>query len=169
MRLLVVRHAIAEDRDSFARRNPNDDERPLTSEGSRKMERAALALASLVKDPDLLATSPLTRAQQTAAILARAYDGLVPIELAALAPGGGVKGCLAWLREQEEGSTIVIVGHEPELGVLASALLAPRARQFIELGKAGACLLDFDGAPAEGSATLSWLLRPRELRRLADR
>ena len=49
MRLLVVRHAIAEDREAFARSHKDDADRPLTSEGRRKMERAALGLKELLR------------------------------------------------------------------------------------------------------------------------
>ena len=70
MNVLVIRHAIAEDRDVFARTEKDDDERPLTDEGRKKMARGAQGLHTLVPKLDLIASSPLVRAQQTAAIVA---------------------------------------------------------------------------------------------------
>src|SRR6267142_2251429 len=76
MRLLVVRHAIAEDREAFARSHKDDANRPLTSEGRNKMERAALGLRALVPELDVLAASPYKRAFDTAEIIASAYGDL---------------------------------------------------------------------------------------------
>src|SRR3989442_14427769 len=75
MRLLVVRHAIAEDREAFARSHKDDSTRPLTPDGRRKMERAALGLKELVPELDVLAASPYKRAIETAEIIAAAYGG----------------------------------------------------------------------------------------------
>src|SRR5262245_49797749 len=59
MHLLVVRHAIAEDKDVFARTGRSDDLRPLTDDGRAKMRRAADGLRSVAPEVDLVATSPL--------------------------------------------------------------------------------------------------------------
>jgi broad specificity phosphatase PhoE len=67
--LLLVRHAIAEERGAAW---PDDDQRPLSHDGARKWKRAARGLARVVPSVDLLLTSPLTRTFQTAEILARA-------------------------------------------------------------------------------------------------
>ena len=61
MRLLLIRHAIAEEREDFARTGKDDGLRPLTDDGRKKMKQAARGLRGLVPDIDLLATSPLTR------------------------------------------------------------------------------------------------------------
>src|SRR3989442_2786257 len=91
MRLLVVRHAIAEDREAFARSHKDDSTRPLTPDGRRKMERAALGLKELVPELDVLAASPYKRAIETAEIIAAAYGGvsLVPGPAPTPRPGGG--------------------------------------------------------------------------------
>src|SRR5881392_380489 len=90
MRLLVVRHAIAEDREAFARSHKDDADRPLTSEGRRKMERAALGLKVLVPELDVLAASPYKRALDTAEIIAASYRGLTVERVPELAPGAGL-------------------------------------------------------------------------------
>src|SRR2546425_8241878 len=75
VRLLVVRHAIAEDREAYARSHRDDAARPLTSEGRRKMEGVALGLRQLVPTIDLLAASPFRPALETAEIIAQTYVG----------------------------------------------------------------------------------------------
>lgn len=73
MKLLVVRHAVAMEREEFARTGQSDDLRPLTADGARKMRRVARGLRAEIETLDLLVTSPLVRAVQTAGIVADAY------------------------------------------------------------------------------------------------
>jgi phosphohistidine phosphatase len=168
MRLLVVRHAIAEDRETFARTHQDDSTRPLTPEGRRKMERAALGLKHLIPELDLLAASPYKRALDTAEIVAQAYDGLTVERVAELAPGTGGDRVVAWLAGRQGRSTVAIVGHEPDLSRLVCTLLAGANRPFLELRKGAACLLEFAGPVAKAAATLDWFLGPKHLRRLAE-
>lgn len=166
MRLLVVRHAIAEDRDAFARTNKDDAARPLTTEGRRKMERSALGLRQLVPELDLLASSPFRRAVDTAGIISHAYGGLRVERVPELAPGGSVDRVVAWLQSQPAQGTIAVVGHEPDLSCMICALVCGTDNPFLELRKGAACLLDLPGRVARGAATLDWLVGPKHLRRL---
>src|ERR1035437_9242251 len=62
----IIRHASAEERSAFAATGKSNDRRPLTDEGRRKMTEAAEGLRALVPHLDVIAASPLVRAQQTA-------------------------------------------------------------------------------------------------------
>src|SRR4051812_3600232 len=75
MRLLLIRHGIAEDREAFAKKGEDDFLRPLTPAGKRKMKEGAKGLRKLFPKLDLIATSPLKRAVQTATIVYDAYGG----------------------------------------------------------------------------------------------
>jgi phosphohistidine phosphatase len=164
MQLLVVRHAIAEERETWA---PRDDAlRPLTEDGKKKMKEAAKGLHALVPRVDVVATSPLTRAKQTAVILAKVYERPEPVTTDALAPGQRPVALASWLREQETRKTVAVVGHEPSLGAIVSWFAAGSERSFLELGKGGACLLDLGGRVDAGEAILLWALRPSQLRAL---
>ena len=123
MQLLVVRHAIAEQREEFARTGKDDSQRPLTHDGRRKMRRGAVGLRAVVPAIDVLATSPLLRAVQTAEILAAVYNGRNMVTVKELSPDSEFPPFLRWLRTQDAGGTVAIVGHEPHLSGLTSWLL----------------------------------------------
>ena len=166
MHLLVIRHGLAGDREEFAKTGRPDDERPLTPKGRRRMRRNARGLRTLVPGLDLLATSPLVRAVQTADAVADAYDEPEPVTRDELRPESALEAVAAWLRALPADHTIAVVGHEPHLSRLVSWLLAGEDRSLVRLAKGGACLLSFEGAPARDGATLEWLLQPRQLRAL---
>jgi phosphohistidine phosphatase len=169
MRLLVVRHAIARDRATFARSQQDDSARPLTPEGRRKMARGALGLKRIVPELAVLAASPYKRAFDTAEIIAEAYGGLGVERVSDLAPGGTLDRVVGWLADRHARGVVAIVGHEPDLSRLVCTLLVGANGPFLELGKGAACLLEFPGAVAPGAATLDWFLGPKHLRRLAAR
>lgn len=166
MRVLLVRHAIAEDRAVWAERSTDDGLRPLTADGREKMKRAARGLATLEPKIALLATSPLVRARETAEILARAWGGIEPVETPLLGPGGTPEALGAWLGRQRPAGTAVLVGHEPDLGEIAACWLCGREAHFLAFKKGGAALLEFAAAPKEGAGVLQWLLAPAQLRSL---
>lgn len=167
MQLLLIRHAIAEEREDFSRTGKDDHLRPLTDEGRKKMKQAARGLYGLVPEIDLLATSPLTRAAQTGAILDSVYGGLEVEEIDELSPETTPAAFLLWLRQRKE-ETIAVVGHEPSLGQIFSWLLTGTERRLLAFRKGGACLLEFPDEVAAGTATLLWALTPAQLRQLAD-
>jgi phosphohistidine phosphatase len=166
MQLLVIRHGIAEDREHWAHGGHPDAERPLTDEGRRRMRRAAQGLRQVVPRLDVLASSPLVRARQSAELLSKVYDDQAVEELAQLSPEYAVDDLLPWLRHRGPGDVAAVIGHEPHLGFLIGWLLTGRHESFVELKKGAACLLEFDDPPAAGDATLRWALAPAHLRGL---
>jgi phosphohistidine phosphatase len=168
LQLLVVRHAIAEDRADFARSHKDDSARPLTPEGRRKMERGALGLKQIIPELDILATSPYKRALETAEIIAHVYGGLGVDQVPELAPGCGLDRVVGWLADLHARGVVAIVGHEPDLSRLVCALLVGANGPFLELRKGAACLLEFSGAIGPGAAALDWFLGPKHLRRLGE-
>ena len=162
--LMLLRHGIAEDRSN----DLPDHDRQLTSAG-RQRTRAVLERASALGiRVDRLVSSPLARARQTAAIAVEC--GIAPaMEISeALAPGVDPMPWLtAWLSEAP--SSLMLVGHEPDLGLLASRLIAAPAGG-IRFRKAGLARIELispetirTGNPGGGCLTL--LLTPRALLR----
>ena len=166
MQLLVVRHAIAEDRDDFAATGQDDRQRPLTPGGARKMTRAVGGLRAVVASIDVIAASPLVRAAETAEIIRAAYDVERVVSEPSLVPEGTVADVTRWLSTQRA-DVVAVVGHEPQLGHLVSYLVGGGDRPAVEMKKGAACLLEFTDSVVEGGARLIWLLPPRVLRRLA--
>src|SRR2546430_3887428 len=163
MRLLVVRHAIAEDREAFARSHKDDATRPLTPDGRRKMERAALGLKELVPELDVLAASPYKRAIETAEIISAAFGGLSVERVPDLAPGAGVDRVVSWLADRHARGSGAVVGHEPDLGQLGCALPASPNGPFLELRKGAPRLLGLARPLTPGAVTLDLLLRSKPL------
>lgn len=113
MRLLLVRHAEA------APGTP-DEERLLTPRGRTQARALGERLAREGVRPDVLLTSPLRRARETAELLGRAL-GLVPEDERRLAPGAtpeAVEEAVAG-----RGALVVAVGHQPDCGRVAAAIL----------------------------------------------
>ena len=165
MRLLVVRHGAAEDKDAFARTGQSDDLRPLTAQGKRELRDVARGIRTAVSELDVLATSPLVRAVQTAEILGDVYDRR-PVTVESLQPDAPYESFARWARSQRDKETVAIVGHEPHLSGLVSWLIASSSHSVIELKKAAACLVAIEGTPGEGSGTLLWSMPPKVLRAL---
>jgi phosphohistidine phosphatase len=168
MRLLVIRHAIAEDREKFATSGRDDSERPLTRYGKRQMKRVARGLRRTVKSIDVLGASPFVRAQQTAAIVAEAYREMPVATVPSLAPNGEPEEFAAWLGRQRIAEVVGAVGHDPHLGMLVTWLLVGRMEPRVDIEKGGAVLLEVEGAPRASCATLLWALAPAMLVRLGD-
>ncbi len=167
MQLLIIRHAIAGSREEFARTGKPDTLRPVTPKGKDKMERAARGLRRIQPDINALAASPLTRAQETADIVAHAYgiDAFDTTDV--LRPEAQPNAFETWAADRPRSGVLAVVGHEPHLSALATWLLTGDDDAALELKKGGACLLDFGGAPRRAAGELLWLLTPKQLRALA--
>ncbi|MGH9143058.1 MAG: phosphohistidine phosphatase SixA [Vicinamibacterales bacterium] len=158
--LYFVRHGLAEERgDAW----PDDTKRPLTDEGISRMRRGARSLARLGVTVEVVLTSPLVRARQTAEIVAGALDprpSLVNVD--SLAPEGTYAAVVADLEKHARKTRIALVGHEPMMGELAARFLG--SRHPIEFKKGGVCRIDVEDLPPAGPADLRWMLTPKILR-----
>lgn len=117
----IVRHAEAIERSPLI----PEEHRFLTRRGRRRFRKAAKSLATLGVEPDIILTSPLVRSVQTADILAESlrYKGELAIS-SLLSPGFRPESVDDLLRTNPRAKEIVIVGHEPDLGLLAQNFLA---------------------------------------------
>jgi phosphohistidine phosphatase len=164
MRLLIVRHADAGDAEEFAKTGQPDSMRPLSRKGRKQMRRAARALAELVPDVEIVVASPFTRAVQTQALLVEGFGSRIPTQLTdTLEPDRPPGDFAGWLRGTDQRGTLAVVGHEPHLSTLATWLMTGETESRIQIKKGGACLLDLDGDARNATATLRWLLTPKQL------
>jgi phosphohistidine phosphatase len=157
--LYIVRHAIAAERgDAW----PDDTKRPLTPRGVARFREVVQGLRALDLTLDVVLTSPLTRAKQTAELLANGLSPHPPVQVVeSLVPGAGYATVLEDLAKQSQRTRIACVGHEPDLGQLAARLIG--SRRPIPFKKGGVCRIDFE--TPSGPGTLNWLATPRLLRR----
>ena len=130
-----------------------DDERPLTKHGKKEMREVAAFLKRVKATPDLIVTSPLPRASQTAEIAAERLkvkcrkDNL-------LEPGFGRPDLERLLKKYPEES-LMIVGHEPDFSEVISELTGAS----LKLSKAGIALVDLNHSWRGGR--LLWLFPPK--------
>ncbi len=156
MRLCFLRHGIADDRGL----GMSDAERRLTGEGIAEMRAVGAGMKRLGLTFDLILTSPLPRAHETAVIAAESVGAakLVRIERM-LVDGGGLSGLRSVLTADVEATSVLLVGHEPDMSGLAGMLIGGGN---LRMKKASlACLDVLDCSP--GGATLLWLLTARQL------
>jgi len=160
--ILLVRHAIAEERP--ARAGDGDRDRQLTVAGADRFHRVARVLAAVWDPPDLVLSSPYARAWQTARILEEEGGWAAPEACPELEPAHPPAAVLAALRARAAAERIVLVGHEPVMSGLLSLLLGGSAGAVsLEMKKGGAALVRCDAPPVAGTAELIWLLPPRVL------
>jgi len=169
MRILVVRHGDAGDAQAFSHSGQPDRLRPLTARDRRRMWVAARGLLPEVPRIDLLATSPYTRALQTAEVLSKVYGDLAAREIPELEAGAALASLLAWLCVNAAHDCIALVGHAPDLAELVTCLACGSGRSpVVKIKKGGACLLSIDGALAPGAGEIRWLLDNGQLVRLGS-
>lgn len=157
MKLYLVRHAIAGERDPA--RWPDDELRPLTEAGAKRMARLARKLSRMLDRPDAVLSSPLVRAWQTAEIIQRDANWPAPQEFAALKPGVPPHELLKALRARPRLEIVAMVGHEPALSALAAFLMG-HDRPGFEFKKGGAACIEFAQGAQAGTGQLRWLLTP---------
>jgi phosphohistidine phosphatase len=165
VKLVIIRHGQAGDPDQWKAEGRDDRLRPLTPKGKKEMRKVAAGLAELVSELDVLVTSPLVRAAETAEIVAAQY-GCEIETLEVLTPERDPDEVLPWLQSQAPSRTVGLVGHEPHLSTLVGYLVTGRKSSFIELKKGGACQIEMAAPVRAGGGTLQYLLTDRDLRRL---
>lgn len=160
--LYLIRHGLAEERGEAW---PDDTKRPLTPEGMSRLKKSGRGLAQLGISFDVIITSPLARARQTAEIIAGELDPQPHVVTSeALAPGGSYAATIADLEKQTRRTRIALVGHEPGMGELAARLVG--ARHPFEFKKGAVCRIDVDELPPPAPGDLRWFVTPKMLRRL---
>ncbi len=161
--LFIVRHGIAED----AARDMRDADRRLTPDGIRKMDAVAAGLQSLGVKPQAILSSPLRRAEETAARLQRALLPNKTVEtFAPLAPGHDPAEVARALAGHRTARQLMLVGHQPDLGQLVSYLLAGAIAVQVDFKKGGVVAVEVPSLPPHGPGVLLWMLTPKQLRAL---
>ena len=168
MNLYILRHANA----GIRRANPAiDDKRPLDKEGKQQCILIATCLNALNIHFDIIASSPLKRALQTASLVGMeiGYEAKI-MKTEALAPPATVADFNKLVAEFASHENVLVVGHNPNLQHFLASLISRAStngssgpeRASIRLRKGALARVDCSGRPA----TLNWLLDARMLRTL---
>ena len=115
-----------------------DDLRELTSEGVERLHVASRSYARIMTAPQRILHSPLVRARQTATILAQACNFPLALEENPLLRPGGQPAAMVDLLQGELLSgveSMVLVGHEPNLGNLLGLLVSGTEHLSLPMGK----------------------------------
>jgi len=167
MEIYLVRHGIAQ---QLGQKNQfTDEKRALTSQGRDRMREIARGLKRLGVVPDLIMTSPLARAVETAGIVAEGL-GLEAKQVRtteSLAPGGSFDRLFEEIKRQKRTESVVLVGHEPDLSSLLSRIVSANGNLSIPLKKGGVCCISLAETVPAFKGSLIWLLTPKQLMLLA--
>ena len=157
MILYFLRHGQAGLREEW---KGDDALRPLTQQGMKNMVKTADLFAELKLGLDLIVTSPLARAFQTADIVAHRLDmGEQLIQDERLSPGFSIDDLALILQDHTQAQNILLVGHEPDFSLTIGALIGSGRLVW---KKGGLARVDITNtAPLQGE--LVWLLPPKLL------
>src|SRR5262245_19897233 len=160
MKLYILRHGDAvEHGDSRFKEN----ERQLTPKGVQRTKQLAHLLRQMEISFDAILSSPLTRARQTAEIVARGLQSPDRLDLTdSVAPSGSMEK----LVEQINGlrpvpDSVLLSGHEPYLSGFISLLCIGGPNLPLKLKKGALCRLQVESLSCGKCAILDWLLQPR--------
>jgi phosphohistidine phosphatase len=162
MELYLIRHGIAIDRTEWL----DDRTRPLIPKGIKKFRKVSANLKEIGIKFDLIQSSPLTRARETAAIL-KEYQFKTPVTInEELSPEGNINNWLDQLREYRQQHPYIrrlaIVGHEPDLSQWAEYLIFGEVKHRFTLKKGGIIAVNIpDHDRIVGSCELLLLLSPK--------
>jgi phosphohistidine phosphatase len=167
MELFLIRHGIAQ---PLGQKNDfSDEKRALTPQGRDRLREAAKGLRKLGLGFDLVLTSPLVRAVETAEIIADALgiDKKMIVQTSNLVPGASFDELFGEIKQQKGIETIALVGHQPDLGELISTMVWGDGKICVPLKKGGVCCINVTETVPAFRGNLIWLLTPRQLRLIA--
>jgi phosphohistidine phosphatase len=136
---------------------PNDDDaRELTADGALQLRAAIPVWRRLNLRPDVVLSSPLPRALQTAEILCEATGGK-PLADDRLRPGASWGDLARAMAAHPDARRAMFVGHEPDL---SSAVADLTGAASVRMRKGGLACVEFYGVPEPGGGEIAWLLDP---------
>jgi phosphohistidine phosphatase len=157
MQVYLLRHGIAED----GAAQTSDSDRALTSDGRRKLRQVLAHVADSGVKVDLILTSPLKRAVQTAEVATSCLRPKPETSISkALAPDGTVEDVWSEIRAHRDAEVLLLVGHNPLFSNLAAFLLGAPELQ-VDFKKGAVMRIDLDTLGPKPHGALHWYLTAR--------
>jgi phosphohistidine phosphatase len=141
-----------------------DNRRALDEEGIEQCRYVGRILAALETQVDVVISSPLKRATQTASLVGNeiGHEGKLQIE-AALLPEAKFDAFRALLQRHHKQEAVMVVGHNPSLSAFLSLAISRRGtEEAVELKKGAVARVEVDNK----SAVLHWCITPKIARTL---
>ncbi len=159
MDLFILRHGKA----GQSSEEPDDTMRALTPAGRKEIRAISRWMKREKFRFDIVASSPLIRASETAGIVARFLDSKDRIVIwPDLAPGGDLDSVC--LNAAQSGVTaLLIVGHEPEMSDLVGKIISPGGTASIIFTKGGLAKIRNFSFHRQPSGFLQWLLTAKQI------
>ena len=161
MIIYLVRHANA----GQPLNNPKKDEkRPLDADGIDQCGLVGRALAALDAQPDIILSSPLKRATQTASLVGNelGYEGKLQLE-SALRPEGSFAEFRRVLEKYARYEAIMAVGHNPSITEFLARMISKSGCQaMVDFKKGAVARVE----TVRHAAMLNWFLTPKIAREL---
>lgn len=162
MKLFILRHAEAIDAVDAASSMP-DDWRYLTGKGRKTAEAFGRRMEKLAGTGLVIVSSPLVRAVQTAQIVADRIGRKCKVEInGMLRSGVDVADIVDFLQNLSSSENIMLVGHEPQLGELATVLL--KSETALQLKKNGCIEIEINPAKPDKPAKFNSCMNPGKKR-----
>jgi phosphohistidine phosphatase len=164
MKLVLMRHGQAVDREEFLSSQRDDALRPLTDRGKSRSEKMAQKLVQWLGKEWVVLHSPYVRARQTTNAIKPFLKVQAQKEVVELVPSAPPQAiCDLIRREYSQANAILCVGHEPHLSTLASYLLSGLNQGFLELKKSGLIALEIENFASlgPGRSELLFLVSPK--------
>ena len=168
MDLFILRHGEAGQRVSTGR---GDFQRQLTAAGQKEVSDIATSLKDLGIKLDVVISSPLKRAHQTASIVAKTFKIEKKMQdWAELSPEGSRLDLYNKLLQLKQQSSVLVVGHEPYLSRMISEMISDGNNGGrIDLKKTGLARIRIVSSTPKFQGELRWLLTPKLLRNMSPK
>ncbi len=160
MIIYIVRHASAGEHLNNAKK---DEKRPLDADGIEQCGFVGRALAALNAQPDVIISSPLKRATQTASLIGNelGYEGKLVLD-AALRPEASFADFRRMLEKYAKHEAIMVVGHNPSISEFLARIIAKSGEAQVDFKKGAVARVE----TSRHSATLNWFFTPKIAREI---
>ncbi len=161
--LVLYRHGMAEDKEEA----PSDDLRSLSPRGKHLLKKSVSGFKTMIEDYDKIKiySSPKSRSEETAIMLAEELNLEKPTYLEFLGTGGSVALLRELIDNIESNTLAIIVGQQPFLSLWSQEI----SGSFLRFKKGSAACFKVPEGPGETKAELRWYLQTRDFVKIEDK